>query len=395
MQVVPPAHRIDRIMPTRSGLRIGSIFGIPIYLHVSWLLIFGLITYSLAMQFTQGHPQWSPTEHWTVGILTSLLFFASVLFHELSHSVVAMHYKIRVVSITLFIFGGVARIGREPSKAIQEFNIAIAGPLASYFLCAVFFSLTLIAPTSDALGALGQWLAQINFAVATFNLLPGFPLDGGRIFRAAVWGATKDFTRATRIASVAGQLVAYGMILMGAWVAAVKSDWQSGLWLACIGFYLQSAARDSIAQLAVRETLAGLRASDVMNNEVPTINRNTTLAEYSEEVLRTGRRVHLVITEDRLVGMMNVQALNSVPRDEWNSNSIQAVMIPRERISWAAPEEPLLRLLERLMAADINQMPVVSVSGDDDAQVIGMVTRDSILRVMQTRAELGSPVVAK
>jgi Zn-dependent protease/predicted transcriptional regulator len=382
-------------MPTKSGFRIGSILGIPIYLHASWLLIFGLITYSLGMQFTQSHPQWSSTQHWTVGILTSMLFFASVLFHELSHSVVAMHYKIRVASITLFLFGGVARIAREPSKAIQEFNIAIAGPLSSYFLCVFFFGLTLLFPYSDALGALGLWLAQINFAVATFNLLPGFPLDGGRIFRAAVWGATKDFTRATRVASVSGLLVAYGLILLGAWFAAVKHDWQSGLWLACIGFYLQSAARDSIAQLAIRETLAGLRASDVMNNEVPIINRNTSLEEYSAEVLRTGRRCHLVVTEDRLVGMMNVQALNSVPREEWNSNSVQAVMIPRERISWASPEEPLLRLLERLLAADINQMPVVSVSGDDDAHVIGMVTRDSILRVMQTRAELGTAVAAK
>jgi Zn-dependent protease len=378
-------------MPTRSGLRIGTILGIPIYLHASWLLIFGLITYSLAMQFTQAHPQWSPTQHWTVGILTSLLFFASVLFHELSHSVVAMHYKIKVVSITLFIFGGVARISREPAKAIQEFNIAIAGPLSSYALCAFFFGLTLLFPYSDTLGALGQWLAQINFAVATFNLLPGFPLDGGRIFRAAVWGVTKDFTRATRIASFAGQLVAYGMIFLGAWFAAMKGDWQSGLWLACIGFYLQSAARASVAQLAIRETLSGLRASDVMNNEVPTINRNTSLEEYSAEVLRTGRRFHLVITEDRLVGMMNVQALYSLPRDEWVGNSVQAVMIPRERISWAAPEEPLLRLLERLIAADINQMPVVSVSGDDGAQVVGMITRDSILSVMQTRAELGNP----
>ncbi len=382
-------------MLTKSGFRIGTILGIPIYLHASWLFIFALITYSLAMQFTQAHPQWSVTQHWTVGVITSLLFFASVLFHELSHSVVAMHYKIKVVSITLFIFGGVARIGREPAKASQEFNIAIAGPLSSYFLCAFFFGLTLVFPYSDALGALGQWLAQINFAVATFNLLPGFPLDGGRIFRAAVWGATKDFARATRVASVSGQLVAYGLILFGAWFGVVKGQWQSGLWMACIGFYLQSAARDSVTQLAVRQTLAGLLASDVMQNEVPTINRSTSLEEYSSEVLRTGRRCHLVVTDDRLVGMMNVQALNAIPRDEWANNSIQAVMIPRESISWAAPDEPLLRLLERLLAADINQMPVVTVSGDDGAQVVGMVTRDSILRVMQTRAELGSPVAAK
>ena len=191
-----------------------------------------------------------------LGILTSVLFFGSVLFHELAHSVVAMHYKIRVVSITLFIFGGVARIGREPAKAIQEFNIAIAGPLSSYLLFTFFLILTLLFPDSNTLVAVAKPLVQVNLLVATFNLLPGFPLDGGRIFRAAVWGATKDFTRATRVAGASGQLVAYGMILLGAWYAAVKGDWQSGLWLACIGFYLQNAASESVAQLAVRETLA-------------------------------------------------------------------------------------------------------------------------------------------
>src|SRR6202158_2525844 len=156
-------------MPTKSGFKIGSILGIPIYLHASWLLIFALITYSFGMQFTQAHPQWSPTQHWTVGILTSLLFFASVLFHELSHSVVAMHYKIKVVSITLFIFGGVARISREPAKAIQEFNIAIAGPLASLFLAAGFYSLTLFFPYAQMTGALAVWLWQTNAALALFN----------------------------------------------------------------------------------------------------------------------------------------------------------------------------------------------------------------------------------
>src|SRR6266566_4585373 len=178
-------------MPTRPGLKIGRILGIPIYLHASWVIIFFLITFSLAMQFTQEHPRWSATQHWTVGIVTSLLFFASVLFHELAHSVVAQYYKIQVVSITLFIFGGVARIGREPSKAIQEFNIAVAGPLASFFLYGVFYGLTRIFPYSEMLGALAAWLAFINVRLASFNLIPGFPLDGGRIFRAIVWAPQK------------------------------------------------------------------------------------------------------------------------------------------------------------------------------------------------------------
>ncbi len=371
-----------------SGLRIGKILGIPIYLHASWVIVFALITFSLAMQFAQEHPHWSTVQHWSVGILTSFLFFGSVLFHELSHSVVAQHYKIRVVSITLFIFGGVARIEREPSKAIQEFNIAIAGPLASYFLYALFTGLSLIFPYSETLGALAAWLAFINLRLALFNLIPGFPLDGGRIFRAIVWGSTQNYARATRIAGASGKLVAYGFILIGAWAAfhpeftlSFRSStifyggFTSGIWTAFIGWFLLNAAQESVAQVAIRQALAGLSAADVMSKEVPTAPGHITLEEYSAEVLRTGRRCHLVV-------------------NEWAHNSVQAAMIPREKILWTSPEEPLLRLLERILTADVNQMPVVSGAGDGAPQVVGIVTRDSILRVMQTRSELG-PLVAE
>ncbi|MGH9675838.1 MAG: site-2 protease family protein [Candidatus Acidiferrum sp.] len=340
------------------------------------------------------HPTWGPKEQWTAGILTSLLFFASILFHELSHSVVAQHYKIPVVSITLFIFGGVARIGRDPSKAIQEFNIAVAGPLASFFLYGAFFALPKTFPGSEMLGAVAGWLAFINLRLAVFNLIPGFPLDGGRIFRAIVWHLTKNFPKATRIAGVSGKLVAYGIMLYGA-SRALKGDWASGAWMAFIGWFLLDAARESVAQVAIQEMLAGLRAADVMNHEVPTVPRDMSLEEYGAEVLRTGRRCHLVVTGDRFVGMMNVHTLNSVPRSEWAHNAVQSAMIPRERILWASPEEPLLGLLQRLLSADVNQMPVLGGSAEDGPQIVGMVTRDSILRVMQTRSELGSPAVGK
>jgi Zn-dependent protease/predicted transcriptional regulator len=376
-------------MPTSPGLRIGRILGIPIYVHASWMIIFVLITMSLAMQFTQEHPQWSLVQHWAVGIATSLLFFASVLFHELSHSMVARIYKIRVISITLFVFGGVARIAREPAKAIQEFNIAIAGPLASLFLAAGFYSLTLFFPYAQMTGALAARLWQTNAALALFNLLPGFPLDGGRIFRAIVWGVTKDFSRATKVAGTSGKVVAYGLIVFGAWYA-MRGQWTSGLWLAFIGWFLLNAAQESVAQVAIREALSGLHAADVMSHEVPTVPRNMSLEEYGQEVARTGRRCHLVTTEDRLVGMINVHALNSVARDEWGHMSVQGVMIPREKVLWAKPEEPLLGLLERLVSADVNQMPVVSDTENDGAHIIGMITRDSILRVMQARSEVGS-----
>jgi Zn-dependent protease/predicted transcriptional regulator len=369
-------------------MRIGKILGIPIYLHSTWVIIFVGITYSLALQFQQQNPSWTPARQWSVGVFTSVLFFTSLLFHELAHSVVAQHYKIRVLSITLFIFGGVASIERDPSKAIQEFNIAIAGPLASGLLAGVFFGLALVLPSNETVATLANWLWTRNAMLAVFNLLPGFPLDGGRIFRALIWGVTKNFSRATRIAGGTGRLIAYAMILLGGF-SVFKGLVVPGLWSVFIGFFLLNAAQESVAQAAIRETLSGLRAADVMSHEVPTVGRATSLEEYGAEVLRTGRRCHLVITDDRLVGMMNVHTLNSVPRDEWAHNSVQAVMIPRERILWATPDEPLLGLLERLLSADVNQMPIVSGSDDGAAQIIGMVSRDSILRVMQTRSELG------
>ena len=225
-------------MAQSQGFRIGRVIGIPIYIDFSWIIIFSLITYGLSQQFSQQNPKWTSAEHWAVGVLTSLLFFGSVLFHELSHSVVAQHYKLKVVSITLFIFGGLARIGRDPSKAIQEFNIAIAGPLASFFLAGCFFALTLVFPSNQIIGALAGYLWWTNLMLGTFNLLPGFPLDGGRIFRAIVWGVTKDFSKATRVAGASGKLIAYVMIGMGIFSAL---GWGQG---GAVFEYIGTAGRD-------------------------------------------------------------------------------------------------------------------------------------------------------
>ncbi|MFY9584624.1 MAG: site-2 protease family protein [Candidatus Acidiferrales bacterium] len=377
-------------MARDSGIRIGRILGIPIYLHPSWFIIFALITFSLATQFANQHPRWSQAQHWSLGVLTSLLFFGSVLFHELSHSVVALHYRIPVASITLFVFGGVARIDREPSRALQEFNIAVAGPVSSYMLAAGFWLLGRLFPSSEMLAALAGWLAQINAGLATFNLAPGFPLDGGRILRALVWGRTGDYTRATRAASRGGQLLAYVMIVAGIW-QSLTSNFVGGLWLAFIGWFLLTAAQESYAQVAIRGALEGLRAADIMSRELPAVGRATSLEEYVHEMLRTGRRCHLVMEDGELQGLMTVHALNRVPREDWAVTSVQAAMVPRAQIRWAAPEEPVLALLERMQNEDINQMPVVADSGSPGAgRVVGIVTRDSILRVIRTRTEMGA-----
>src|SRR6266852_8059494 len=202
-----------------EGIQIGRINGIPIFLHPSWFLIFALIAYSFVSEFDALHLDIPIPQLWGLGLMTSALFFGSLVFHEMAHSVIAKHYKIPVVSITLFIFGGVARIGRDPSRAIEEFNIAVAGPISSFLLAGGFGTVYLAAGTNQVLQALAGSLSLINLSLALFNLLPGFPLDGGRIFRAIIWGFTKDYSRSTRIAARSGQVVAYGLIALGAVLA--------------------------------------------------------------------------------------------------------------------------------------------------------------------------------
>jgi Zn-dependent protease len=376
-------------MVGEGGLKIGRVFGIPIFLHGSWFIIFALITMSLAGHYRTEHPQWNEMQHWTAGVLTSLLFFGSVLFHELAHSVTAIAYRIPVVSITLFVFGGVARIGKESENWRQEFNIAIAGPLSSYVLWGAFKLMTIVFPSSELIGALCGWLAFINFWLATFNLIPGFPLDGGRIFRAIVWGVTGDYTRATKMASLGGQGVAYLMIFYGIW-QAVTGTLVDGLWTAFIGWFLLSAAQETFAQVAIRNTLRGMRAGDVMIPEVPTISRAVSLEDYVQEIVRTGRRCHLVEGDGRVVGLISVHVLNKIPREEWGHTSVQAAMIPRDKIHATRPEEPVLSILERMQSEDINQMPVVARAPDGAERVIGLITRDTILRVIQTRLEMSA-----
>ena len=362
-----------------SGIRILRVFGIPIYLDFSWFLIFALITYSLAMQLALEHKDLPADQRWTQGLITSLLFFASVVIHELGHSVVALHYKLPVLSITLFVFGGLARISREPESAKQEFNIAVAGPVTSFLLSGGFYLVGWFARGVPMVAATASWLGEINFILAAFNLVPGFPLDGGRVLRAIAWGITKDFTRATRVASRSGEFFAYLIIFTGIW-QALSHNLMGGLWLVFIGWFLLSAARESYVQVAIRTTLQGMRAEDVMTHDVPAVSRSISLEDYVHEVLRTGRRFHVVSGNGEPVGLITVHAVGQFPREEWARTSVQAAMVPRDKIHWAAPDEPVLRVLERMQAEDLNQMPVMS-----GGHLVGLITRDSILRVIQTR----------
>jgi len=372
-----------------EGIQIGRIYGIPIFLHPSWFFIFGLIAFSFVKKYDALNLSIPESRLWGLGLVTAVLFFGSLVFHEMAHSVIAKHYKIPVVSITLFIFGGVARISRDPLRAIEEFYIAVAGPLSSFLLAGGFGIVYLAAGTNAILRVLAGSLAWINLSLALFNLLPGFPLDGGRIFRAIVWGVTKDYSRSTRIAARSGQVVAYGMIALGAVLAVSgyinRGDMISGMWLAFIGWFLLTTSRQSRAQADARGALEGLRVADIMTAELPTVGREISLEDYAREMIRTGRRAHLVVAHDQLVGLMTAEALHSVPQQDWDVTSVQAVMLPKEKLHWAAPEEPALSLLDRMRNVGMQQMPVIA-----GGNVVGIVTRDSILQVLQSRGELGS-----
>lgn len=375
----------------RDGIQIGRIYGIPIYLHASWFIIFGLIAISFYFEFDALQLNIPTPRLVGLGLMTSALFFGSLVFHEMAHSVIAKHYKIPVVSITLFVFGGVSRIAREPTRALEEFNIAVAGPLSSFLLAGGFALVAWHADSNAVLKTLGGSLAWINFSLGLFNLIPGFPLDGGHIFRAIVWGVNKDYARSTRIAARSGQVIAYGMIGLGA-IAAMTNrailgigGTVGGLWLAFIGWFILSAAKQSQAQVEARGALEGLRVADIMTPELPTVGREISLEDYAREMMRMGRRAHLVVAHGQLVGLMTAEALNSVPQQDWEVTSVQAVMLPKNKLHWAAPEEPALSLLDRMRTIGMQQMPVIA-SGN----VVGIVTRDSILRVLQSRHELGS-----
>lgn len=376
------------LQPKPTGLRIGRLFGIPVYLHASWFIMFALITFWFSAVVRAEHAGWNPAQNWLMGVIISIIYFASIVFHELSHSLVAMYYKIPVDSITLFVFGGLSRISREAGSAKQEFNIAFAGPLASFFLGGVFLFAYVLVPQGSAPATVFGWMSILNFILGAFNLVPGFPMDGGRVLRAIVWGATKNYDKASRIASRSGQFIAYLMIVLGIWsivqqnseISRILGGWFGGLWLAFIGWFLLSASQETYAQVAIRNTLEGLSAGDVMSPDVPTVSRDISLDDYVHEVLRTGRRCHVVTGNGMAVGLVTLHRVQHFPRDEWANTSVQAAMVPQSNIHWVSPTQPVMGILERMQAEDVNQMPVLQ-----DGHIIGMISRDSILRVIQTR----------
>ncbi|MDI3466940.1 MAG: hypothetical protein OJF50_005761 [Nitrospira sp.] len=361
--------------------------GIEVGVHYSWFIILFLGTVSLTRQFASEYPQWTPSEYYAVGIATSLLFFASILVHELAHSFIALVKGIPVRSVILFLFGGVAQIGRRPDRPLTEFQIAIAGPIASVLLAVGFRTIEhLVGDQFEQLTVLTDWLAWINLILAAFNLVPGFPLDGGRIFRAALWYITGSLRKATRIAAGTGQGIGYALIFFGIWTG-FSIDWFSGLWLAFVGWYLMNAAQESFVQVSVRSALSGFVAEDVMSRDCPSVTGRISLAELVQDyVLRKGRCCFIVTDGNRLEGLVTYHHIKAVPQERWTQVSVGEAMTPLAHVRVVSPEKPLLDVLRLLEGQDVNQVPVAAGN-----RLLGMVMRDHLLRVLTANMELGVP----
>jgi Zn-dependent protease/CBS domain-containing protein len=367
-----------------SQIKLGRIGGIEIGLHYSWFIIAILIAFSLAGNFKSVSPGWSPEVIWGAAIITSVLFFVTLLLHELAHSMVAKAYGLRVRAITLFALGGVSQIESESPKAIAEFWIAIVGPISSAILGGIFIGLARL--TGSPAGTKAEtpitsvllWLGYINLSLAAFNMIPGYPLDGGRVLRAILWWISGSVEKATRWASQVGQGVAFLFIVFGLFRFFVGENF-GGLWIAFIGWFLLDAARSSSMQLNLMAGLRGRRVSDIMERNCASVEGYLSLRDFIDEyVLHSGSRCFVVTSNNQTVGLITPADARTVPRESWEQTSVQSVMTPLRQVRSVPPDMPADKAVE-LMARD--NLPQLAVLADGKLQ--GMFTQNQVLRFLQ------------
>ena len=373
----------------KPQIKLGRIFGVEIGLHYSWFIIAVLITFSLAQQFQLTNAAWSGGLRWSLALITAVLFFASIVVHELSHALVAKARGLPVRSITLFALGGVAQMEKDAADAKTEFWMGIIGPITSFVIGVICLLLALLlgwTPSSLAqtpAAAMLMWLGVINIGLAIFNMVPGFPLDGGRVLRGLIWWITGDAKRATTIAARVGQVIAFLMILYGVMQFFGGAGF-NGLWVAFIGWFLLSASRESYAQMVISEGLRGLRVGDVMSRDYLVVDAYSNLQTFAEEhLMRTGRRFFVVSLNGRPEGIITPAELAAVARSRWPYTTVADVMQPLDRVRTVRADTPIADALELMGSQDLNQLPVVA-----DGSLIGVISRAHVLQLIQTRTQL-------
>ena len=355
------------------------IRGIAIRIHWSWLIIFWLITWAVQGVFAEFVESWSDQQRTVAALVASSLFFVSILLHELSHALVAQGYGLRVPSITLFVFGGVAALADESGNAREEFVVAVAGPLMSFLLSGLFGVAWLVLRGQD-IAVIAGYLSLINLALAIFNLLPGFPLDGGRVFRAIVWQVTGSRLRATQIAARVGSVVAYLLIAAGVVQLAFGSF--GGLWYVLIGLFLRAAASGSTETLLVDMAMSEVVVRSVMRPPPDAVPAGTTLQQLVDgRVLTTGERCYLIGGPDgAVIGLITTGDITDIARERWPEVTVEESMVPRERVHVIAPEAPVLEALSQMREHDVHQLPVI-----EDERLVGLVTRGDVMRQIELR----------
>ena len=368
-----------------SDIRLGRLFGIQIGLHYSWFLIAFLILLSLSQQFRIDHPGWSSGLVLVLALLTACLFFVSLLLHELSHSLVAKSAGIPVREITLFALGGVSNIEKNASSAKNEFLIAFVGPLTSAILGVICIGLNRLMSANTPEQAIFAWLGYINLGLALFNLIPGYPLDGGRILRAAIWWETGDADRATRIAARIGQATGILFIALGMFQFFGGAGF-GGLWIAFIGWFLVQAAAASHLQVGLTHALEGVTVADAMTKDCPLVDGNMNLQTFVDEVLlRTGTPCFAVLRDSEVSGIVTPAEVKEIPRTKWHSTRLVDVMRPLNEIRTVEPQTPLKAALEIMGRRDLNQLPVMA-----RGHLQGVISRSNVMSFLNTRMQFQS-----
>jgi Zn-dependent protease/predicted transcriptional regulator len=388
------------------GFRIGKIFGIDLHIDWSWLLIFGLVSWSLASSFGQMHTEWSSQTQWGIALLAALLFFISVLAHELAHSLVAKARGVPVRNITLFMFGGVSNIQKEPNSPLGELLITIVGPLTSFLLGFVFLILgtgnialsnvnimnaTTMLSELEPVNTILLWLGSVNILVGLFNLIPGFPLDGGRIVRSILWGITDNLQKATRWATWLGQAVAWAIIfagmsmLFGMRIPFLGSGFINGIWLIFIGWFLQNAAAQSYRKVVVQDILEDIPVKRMMYSEVPAVPAGINVDDLIDNYfMQSDNRAFVVYDDDTMVGLVTIEDVRKVSADSRKQTAVRDVMTPSKKMVVVAPDEEASEAFYRLQSEDLRQLPVVQ-----ENKIVGLLRRKDIVRWLQFQSQLG------
>jgi Zn-dependent protease/predicted transcriptional regulator len=362
-----------------STVRVLTVFGIPINVNASWVLIYALITWTLAVgYFPRQLPGLEPVAYWASGLLAAVLLFVSVLIHELSHSLVAMRHGLAVSGITLHLLGGVSELQDEPPDPRTELLIAAAGPLASF---AMALALWLVRLSIDVawVGAIVAYLIFVNTAVGLFNLIPGFPLDGGRVLRSIIWRVTGDFVKATTIASRIGGLVAIMLIVLGV-LQTVAGAFLSGVWLVLIGLFLRQAATASQSQVTLRAALGELPVADVMTREVVTVPWTASVADLVQQFWAHHVASFPVVDGAIVRGIASVHDVGRVPPEAWPRSSVQHVMRPLADELTIAPSATALEALHKAAANGLGRLAVL-----DGARLVGYVSLKDLAHVLALR----------